>query len=74
MSYALGGAQDNTEMEALNGRFKGENPSLLLDAQSPTELKQVVAERMIHYNSVRRHSSIGYRAPSQFIATLQAGS
>jgi transposase InsO family protein len=71
VSYALGGAQDNTEMEAFNSRFKTENRSLLLDAQSLTELKQLVAKRMVYYNNVRRHSSIGYRAPSQYIATLQ---
>jgi putative transposase len=71
VSYALGGAQDNTEMEAFNSRFKTENRSLLLDVQSLTELKQLVAERIVYYNNVRRHSLIGYRAPSQFVATLQ---
>ncbi|MBM3120879.1 MAG: IS3 family transposase [Chloroflexi bacterium] len=71
VSYALNGAQDNTEMEAFNSRFKTENRSLVLDARSLTELKQLVAERMVYYNNVRRHSSIGYRAPSQYIATLQ---
>ena len=71
VSYALGGAQDNTEMEAFNSRFKTENRSLMLDVQSLTELKQLVGVRMLYYNNVRRHSSIGYRAPSQFIATLQ---
>ena len=70
VSYALGGAQDKAEMEAFNSRFKTEYRSLLLDAQSSAELKQLVAERMVYYNNVRRHSSIGYRAPSQFIATL----
>jgi putative transposase len=67
----MGGGQDHTGMEAFNSRFKTENRSLLLDAQSLTELKQLVAERMVYYNNVRRYSSIGYRAPSQFIATLQ---
>lgn len=71
VSYALGGAQDNTEMEAFNSRFKTENRSLLLDAQTLNRLKALVAERIAYYNNVRRHSSIGYRAPSQFIATLQ---
>ena len=80
VSYALGGAQDNTEMEAFNSRFtpalaggarETENRSLLLDAKSLRELKALVAERIAYYNNVRRHSSIGYRAPSQFIATLQ---
>ena len=80
VSYALGGAQDNTEMEAFNSRFtpalaggarETENRSLLLDAKSLRQLKALIAERIAYYNNVRRHSSIGYRAPSQFIATLQ---
>ena len=80
VSYTLGGAQDNTEMEAFNSRFtpalaggarETENRSLLLDVPSLGQLKALGAERIEYYNNVRRHSSIGYRAPSQFIATLQ---
>jgi putative transposase len=80
VSYTLGCAQDNTGMEAFNSRFtpalaggarETENRSLLLDVPSLGQLKALVAERIEYYNNVRRHSSIGYRAPSQFIATLQ---
>ena len=71
ISYALHGARDNPEMEAFNSRFKTENRSLLLDAQTPEQLDAVVAERMGYYNRERRHSTIGYRAPATYVATLQ---
>ncbi len=60
LSYALRGAKDNPEMESFNGRFKSEGHSLFLEAQSLAELITVVDERMRYYNTVRRHSSIGY--------------
>ena len=71
VSYALNGARDNTEMESFFSRFKTENRSLLLDAQTLNELIALVAERMHYYNGERRHSTIGYRAPLAFIETLQ---
>jgi putative transposase len=71
VSYALNGARDNPEMEGFNSRFKTENRSLFLDARTLDELEGVVAERMAYYNRERRHSSIGYRAPASYIATLR---
>jgi len=73
VSYALHGARDNPEMEAFNSRFKTENRSLLLDAQTLEELKALVSERMEYYNNERRHSSIAYQAPVVFIASLCHG-
>jgi transposase InsO family protein len=70
VSYALNGARDNPEMEGFNSRFKTENRSLFFDAQTVDHLRAVVAERMAYYNRERRHSSIGYRAPASYIATL----
>jgi putative transposase len=67
LSYALGGAKDNTEMESFNGRFKTEGHSLFLEAASIRELIAVVDERMQHYNTRRRHSSIGYLSPLTYI-------
>jgi putative transposase len=71
VSYALNGARDNPQMESFIGRFKTENRSLLLDAQTLEELRVAVGERMDYYNSRRRHSSIGYQAPILYIASLQ---
>ena len=70
VSYALQGARDNPEMESFFGRFKTENRSLLQDAQTLSELRQIVAQRIKHYNQRRRHSSIGYRAPLDYVRTL----
>jgi transposase InsO family protein len=69
VSYALNGARDNPEMESFNSRFKTENRSLLLDAQTLEELQLVVRERMAYHNGERRHSTIGYQAPVEYIAT-----
>ena len=71
VSCALHGARYYPQMEAFNSRFKTESRSLLLDAHTLASLRSVVAERMAYYNRVRRHSSIGYRAPASYVATLQ---
>jgi putative transposase len=67
LSYALGGAKDNPEMESFISRFKSEGHSLFLDAQSLPELAEVVNQRMHYHNVERLHSSIGYRSPLDFI-------
>ena len=80
VSYALRGARDNAEMASFNSRFtpalaggarESENRSLFLDASTPSALRGIVSRRMDYYNHQRRHSTIGYRAPSVFIATLR---
>jgi transposase InsO family protein len=71
VSYALGGATDNPEMESFNGRFKEESHSLFLDAQSLAELTAVVDERMRYYNTERRHSAIDYLAPLTYIERVR---
>ncbi len=67
LSYALNGAKDNPYMEAFFSRFKTENGSLFLDAESIEELTQIVEERIIYYNTERRHSSLGYQAPMTIV-------
>lgn len=67
LSYALNGAKDNPHMESFFSRFKSENRSLFLDAESIEELRLIVGERMVYYNTVRRHSSLDYRAPMDVI-------
>jgi len=71
LSYALGGAKDNPEMESFNGRFKTEGHSLFLEAQSLDELIAIVDDRMRYYNTERRHSSIGYVPPLTYIERMQ---
>jgi len=66
VSYAMGGAPDNTVMESFNGSFKRENDSLLQDATDIEELRTVVGKRIGYYNNDRRHSSIGYEVPQEY--------
>lgn len=66
LSYALRGARDNAEMESFNGRFKGENSDLFLEAETLEQLVALVASRVQHYNRKRRHSSIGNMAPMAY--------
>jgi transposase InsO family protein len=73
LSYTLNGARDNPEMESFIGRFKTENHSLFLDAPDIPALRTVVAERMHYYNTVRRHSSLGYVAPRTYIEQVRTG-
>jgi transposase InsO family protein len=67
LSYALGGAKDNPEMESFHGRFKTEGESLFLEAQTLAEVKSVVEERMEYYNAERRHSSLNQLSPLAFV-------
>ena len=73
LSYAMRGAKDNPEMESFNSHFKGEGESLFLEAETMTQLRQVVDQRMAYYNGERRHSSIGYQAPLAFIQQIRDG-
>ncbi len=72
LSYALEGAKDNTEMESFNSRFKTENRSLLVEAADLTELRRVVAARLVYYNHRRRHSALGNVSPLAFLADYAA--
>lgn len=73
LSYAMRGARDNPEMESFNSHFKGEGESLFLEAETMTQLRSVVDQRMVYYNGERRHSSIGYQAPLAFIQQVRDG-
>jgi putative transposase len=73
LSYALRGGKDNPQIESFNGHFKGENHSLLLEAQTLSELQTLVAQRMQYYNQERRHSSIGYVSPLTYIKQHRLG-
>ena len=70
VSYALGGAKDNPEIESFNGRFKTEGESLFSEAQTLAELESVVEKRMAYYNATRRHSSLNHVAPLTFIKRM----
>ena len=67
ISFSENGAKGNTSMESFNGRFKGENKSLFYEAANIWELKRLVARQMEYYNCRRRHSTLGYMAPINYI-------
>ena len=67
LSYALNGAKDNPEMESFFGRFKTENDDLFLEAMTLSDLRTIMAERIVYYNQVRRHSSLDYVSPLDFL-------
>jgi putative transposase len=70
ISYALGGAEDNTAMESFHGHFKGENRSLFQDAHILDDLYRVIVKRARYYNYERRHSSLGNQAPMKYLQSL----
>ena len=72
LSYTLRGAKDNPAMEAFFSRFKSENRTLLLDAKNLGELVAVVDQRMCYYNTERRHSSIGYLSPLDYLEYVRS--
>jgi transposase InsO family protein len=71
VSYALGGAKDNTAMESFNSRFKNENRSLLLEAEDLEELVRIVDDRICYHNRERRHSTLGNMSPRDYLAALK---
>jgi putative transposase len=67
ISFSENGAKGNTSMESFNGRFKGENKSLFHEAANIWELGRLIDDQMAYHNCRRRHSSLGYTAPIDYI-------
>ena len=67
VSFSENGAKGNTTMESFNGRFKGENESLFYEAANIWELKRLIAQQIEYHNGRRRHSTLGYTAPIDYI-------
>lgn len=67
VSYSERGAKDNPWIESFWGHFKSENGSLLIEAEGLEELREVVGRQMAYYNERRRHSSLDYRSPVEYL-------
>jgi len=67
VSFTLNGARGNTEMESFNSHFKVENSSILWDQKDLAGVIRVVQRRILYYNDIRRHASLGNIAPAQFL-------
>jgi len=59
ISYALNGAKHNPEMESFNGHFKAKNSSRLWDLRDLPGVIRFVQSRLLYYNDIRRHASLG---------------
>jgi putative transposase len=58
---------DNPEMESFFGRLKDEWADVFAAAKSESEVIDLINEALLYYNEKRRHSSIDYLAPDEFI-------
>jgi putative transposase len=67
ISFSENGAKGNTTMESFNGRFKVENASLFHEAANIWELGRMIAQQIDYHNRRRRHSTLGYTAPIDYI-------
>ena len=70
ISFAMNGAKDNPWIESFWGRFKTENKTLIMHADSLKELIYVIGMQMAYYNQGRRHSALGYQTPQQVVQTI----
>ena len=67
VSYSERGAKDNPWIESFWAHFKGENKSLSIEAETLEELCEVIDRQMAYYNERRRHSSLDYRSPMEYL-------
>jgi putative transposase len=67
VSYSLDGARGNTAMESFNGHFKEENAAILWEQRDLISVIRVVESRMLYYNDIRRHASLGNISPLVFL-------
>lgn len=68
LSYSAKGTPgDNAAKESFIGHFKKENRDLFLSAKSFSELKKIVKNRIRYYNVKRRHQTLGYISPEEYL-------
>ena len=68
VSFTEHGARDNPWMESFWGRFKTENRTLIQDAQTLSEVADLIPGRIDYYNRDRRHSSLAQISPWTVLA------
>lgn len=67
VSFSENGARGNPWIESFWARFKQENASLITEAGSLFDLREVVDRQMRYYNRERRHSGVGNRPPLAYL-------
>ncbi len=74
LSFAAKGAPgENAAKESFIGHFKTENESLFWEAKTREELERLIKERVVYYNQKRRHQSLGYVSPEDFLNSSELG-
>ncbi len=68
VSFTEHGARDNPSMESFWGRFKTENRTLIREAETLSEITELIPGRIDYYNRDRRHSSLGQISPWTILA------
>jgi putative transposase len=69
LSFSENGAKDNPWIESFWSRFKAENHSLLIEAQTLAEVIEIVGRQIGYYNTKRRHSRLAYMTPLEYLHT-----
>lgn len=67
VSFSENGAKGNPWVESFWSRFKQENHSLLLEADTLEELREIIDRQMRYYNRERRHSGLAYQSPIEYL-------
>ena len=73
LSYAEHGAKDNPWIESFWGRMKTEIALAIYEAQTLNEVCEIVNRHLIYYNQNRRHSSLNYRPPEEYLGHCVEG-
>ncbi len=73
ISYSERGARDNPWIESFWSRFKGENASLVIEAQDLRDLRGLIDRQMQYYNHRRRHSTLNNRPPLEYLKSEGIG-
>ncbi len=67
ISYSERGCKDNPWIESFWGRMKTEIGSQIVEAETMSELRSIIAKRITYYNTRRRHSMIGNQVPLDYL-------
>lgn len=70
LSFTEKGFKDNQMMESCNSHFKTEYKSLIQQAKTLKEAKQILKGSVKDWNEKRIHASLKGRSPDEFIHTL----
>lgn len=72
LSYSrVGKPEDNAKIESFFGRLKEEWQTVFSQAESESEVIELIDQAMSYYNRDRLHSALDYVAPDQYINNIK---